>query len=85
MWLGNLVPLGKYFPTHHELGLSGKVTGFPVKNILEVIRNGGMETQHLGRCVSSSISGAQEPKSLILQGLMKTFPRVIKTKASEAP
>lgn len=35
--------LGEYFPTHKELGFSGKVTSFLVKNILEVIGNRGLE------------------------------------------
>lgn len=37
--------LANIFSTHHKLGLSGKVTRFPVRNILEVVRNGGRETQ----------------------------------------
>lgn len=65
-------------PCPHKLGLSGKISGFLVKNILKVIRNGGMQTWHLGRCVPSTISVAQEPNSWILQDIMKTFPRVMK-------
>ena len=54
--------LANIFSTHHELGLSGKVTRFLVRNILEVVRNGGRET--LRRCILGSASGAQEPNSL---------------------
>lgn len=37
---------GKHFSTHHKLGLSGKVTNIPVKNIsLKSLR---MEKQRLG-------------------------------------
>lgn len=51
-WPGSHAYLGEHFSTHHELGLSGKVVGSLVKNILEVIRNGGMETQHPGKVSS---------------------------------
>lgn len=40
MWLGNHVHLSQHFPTYHELGYSGKVTDFPVKNTPEVLGNG---------------------------------------------
>ena len=43
-----------FFSTHHKLGLSGKVTGPQERR----------KTRHLGRCVPSSVSGAQEPNSL---------------------
>lgn len=68
--------LANIFSTHHELGLSGKVTRFLVRNILEVVRNGGRET--LRRCILGSASGAQEPNSTIMQNIMKTFHRAMK-------
>lgn len=68
--------LANIFSTHHKLGLSGKVTRFLVRNILEVVRNGGTET--LRRCILGSASGAQEPNSTIMQNIMKTFHRAMK-------
>lgn len=76
MWLGNHVHLGKYFPTHKELGFSGKFTSFLVKNILEVISNRGLDIWYLSPCVLGSISGVQEPT-----GSCRThasFPKVMK-------
>ena len=52
-----------FFSIHHKLGLSGKVTGPQDRR----------KTRHLGRCVPSSVSGAQEPNGSILQNIRKTF------------
>lgn len=48
--------LSNIFSTHHKLGLSGKVSRFLVRNILEVVRNGGRETQKVWSrfCIWSS-------------------------------
>lgn len=54
--------LANIFSTHHELGLSGKVTGFPGKNILEVVRNAGEETQLLDDCSWFRIWGSGAKK-----------------------
>ena len=45
-WRGweTVLILANIFSTHHKLGLSGKVTGFLGRNILEVVRNGGRDT-----------------------------------------
>ena len=53
--------LANIFSTHHKLGLSGKVTRFPVRNILEVVRNGGRETQKVCSRFCIWSSGTKQP------------------------
>lgn len=65
MWPGNRAHLGEhFFPPTTSLGFLGRSLVCWSNNILEVIRNGGRETQHLERCVPGLVSGAQEPNNL---------------------
>lgn len=79
MWPGNRARLGEhFFPPTTSLGFLGRSPVCWSNNILEVIRNGGRETQHLERCVPGLVSGAQEPNNTIMQNIMKTFHRAMK-------
>ena len=67
--------LSNIFSTHHKLGLSGKVSRFLVRNILEVVRNGGRETQKVCSRFCIWSSGTKQPGKIRGQTSMRMGSR----------
>ena len=63
--------LANIFSTHHKLGLSGKVSRFLVRNILEVVRNGARETQKVCSRFCIWSSGTKQPGKIRGQTSMR--------------